>query len=256
MSAAVLLLPLTILLSPGPARAADAAASTSAAAGAAGSFADVDRLYLQRQLEGNLERSNALLEERLRAAPDDSDALWRLGRGLTRLGERRKAARERLELFERARLLLEKSIALREPSADAHFWLGLALGRVGQTRGMLRSLFLVGPIKENMRRAIALDPGHGGAHHVLGEMLRQLPGFAGGSKKRAVAELETAVRLSPDWTANYPALAEAYLDAGERAKAVEALRRAFAVKTPADPGEHEENLADAREMLTKLGEKP
>ncbi|MFA6029529.1 MAG: hypothetical protein WC969_06735 [Elusimicrobiota bacterium] len=240
-----------------PVLAAEASAPPVPAVSAStGAFIEVDRLYLQRQLEGNLERSNALLEERLRSASDDPDALWRLGRGLTRLAERRKAPRERLELFERARLLLERSLSLREASADAHFWLGLALGRVGQTRGMLRSLFLVGPIKENMRRAIALDPGHGGAHHVLGEMLRQLPGFAGGSKKRAISELETAVRLSPDWTANYPALAEAYLDAGERAKAVETLRRAFAVTAPADPGEHEENLQDARGMLLKLGEKP
>jgi tetratricopeptide (TPR) repeat protein len=216
-------------------------------------YAEIDSLYFHRDKAGDLEKSQALLDDRLAAEPGDIGTLWRLSRGLVRVGERRTDKRERLAFFEKAKSSAERALELDEKCAEAHFGWGVAAGRVGQERGMLRSLFLVAPIKRHMRRAIELDPGMGRAHMVLGEILRQLPGFAGGSKRGAVAELEEAVRVSPDYTAAYPSLAEAYLALGDKEKARGALQTALEVKAPEDPGEHEENLADARRMLAELG---
>ena len=70
--------------------------------------------------------------------------------------------------------------------------------------------------------------------------------------KGAVAEIEEAVQVSPDYTAAYLSLAEAALAAGDKDKTRRALQRALKVKNPEDPGEHEENLADARRMLAEL----
>lgn len=215
-------------------------------------FAEADRLYLHRHQGSNLESALALLEGRLAAVSDDAQTHWRLCRARVRLGERRTDRKERRELFEKARAHAEKALALDERCAEAHYWWGVAAGRVGQERGMLRSLFLVGPIKKSMRRALELDPSLGRAHQVLGEILRQLPGFAGGSDKGAVAELERAVEVSPAYTAAYPSLAEAYLAVGEKEKAKAALRAALAVRAPEDPGEHDENVADAKRMLAEL----
>ena len=58
---------------------------------------------------------------------------------------------------------------------------------------MLKSLFLVGTIRREMETTLKLDPSHGGAHHVLGELYWQLPGFAGGDKELAVREFEKAL---------------------------------------------------------------
>ena len=66
------------------------------------------------------------------------------------------------------------------------------------------------------------------------------------------AELEAAVKASPNYTAAYPSLAEAYLALGEKEKARGALRAALEVGEPEDPGEHDENLADARRLLAEL----
>ncbi len=212
-------------------------------------LASIDRLYLHRHEAGKLEESIALLEERLRRDASESAVLWRLGRSLVRRGEKQASPGGKLADFSRARELIERALSLEDKDPEAHFWWGVAAGRWGQERGMLRSLFLVGPIKKRMLRVLELDPGHGGAHHLLGELYRQLPGFAGGSKRKAVLEFEAAVRLSPRHTVNHIALGRALLERGEKARAGEVLRAALEVKDPDDPAEHEESLAEARRML-------
>ena len=216
-------------------------------------LSEADALYLHRNVAGNLEKSNALLRQRVSTDPSDSAAWWRLGRGLERLGERQQDKKQKLATFDEAKKALERSIEISPNVAEAHFNLGITLGRIGETRGVLKSLFLVSPIKREMKRTLELDPKHGGAHHVLGEMLRQIPRFAGGSKKGAVQELETSIELDPKRTAHYTALAQAYLDAGEPAKARQTLERMLAIKDPADPGEIDDDVADARRMLAKIG---
>lgn len=231
------------------------AQAQSFSSGTVAGLEEADRLYWRRDVEDNLERATARLEEVASRNPDDAQALWRLGRALVRRGEREKNRKEKLKLFYRAQELIKRSIKNDPAFAESHFWLGLAMGRTGETRGILKSLFLVGPIRREMRRTLELDPRHGGAHHVLGEMLRQIPGFAGGSKRGAVKELETAVALGPNYTAHYPALAQAYLDYGKPEEAKAALRKIFDVKEPDDPGEYQENLQEARSMLEKLERK-
>jgi predicted Zn-dependent protease len=126
------------------------------------------------------------------------------------------------------------------------------MGRRGQTRGILRSLFLVGPMRREMRTVLLLDPRNGGAHHVLGEMLMDIPAVAGGDKQEGVQELELAARLEPDYSPHFIDLAEAYIAVGQKAKAKAALEHIAAIRSPADPGEYDENVQDAREMLKKL----
>lgn len=216
-------------------------------------FEEIDRLYRHRNKDGNLDRSQELLRARLKDDPGDVRALWRQARGWVRSGELKDGKKERLRLFLEAERALRRCLEADPRIAEAHFWLGVAMGRRGQTRGMLRSLFLAAPIKREMRAVLALDPRHGGAHHVLGEMFRQLPPFAGGSKTGAVEELEKALASEPDHTAHYTALARACLESGERDKARGALEGIFKVKEPMDPAGYENDLRDARDMLKKLG---
>lgn len=220
------------------------------------SFAEIDRLYLHRHQGDNLERSLALVEERLKSAPDDAGAHWRKGRALVRLGELKKTKKEKVRTFKEAEASIRRSIELEPKVADSHFWLGLALGRQGQVRGVLKALGIVKPLRREMEEVLRLDPKHGGAHHVLGEMLMQLPGFAGGDDEAAVAELEKAIELSPGYTAHYAPMSEAYLEVGRKADAAKALRACLAVTAPDDPAEFAPDQAECRRRLEKLGEKP
>jgi tetratricopeptide (TPR) repeat protein len=211
-------------------------------------YLEADRLYFHRNEPGSLARSRSLLE----ALPEEAGSLWRLGRLWIRLGER-AAGRERAACFEKAKGLLDRARKADPSCAQAWYWWGVAAGRWGQEKGMMKSVFLVGPIRRSMRRALELDRGHGGAHLVLGEMLRRLPGVAGGSRKAALEELEAAVRLWPDYLPAWISLAEAQAEAGLKEAARGSLERALEVASPADPGEFDENRAEAGRMMKRLG---
>ena len=175
--------------------------------------------------------------------------LWRLARGLIRAGERRKDKKAGLPEFARAESLAGRAVSLSSGSADAWYWHGVALGKQGEARGMMRSLFMVGPLKKRMEGVLRLSPCHAPARHVLGELLWQLPGVLGGSKAGARKELEAALACDPSFTAPYPTLAEVYLDAGLRKDAEALLERVAKVERPADPAEYPENVSDLKKLL-------
>ena len=66
-------------------------------------------------------------------------------------------------------------------------------------------------------------------------------------------EFEKALALSPNDTAHYPDAAQAYVDAGQRDKAIAVLKKINDVKEPEDPAEYDDNMKDAKELLKKLG---
>jgi predicted Zn-dependent protease len=129
------------------------------------------------------------------------------------------------------------------------------MGRWGEAKGIMKAMFLIKPIRKEMAETLKLDPHQGGAHRVLGEMLWQIPGFAGGDKKAALAEYETAVMLSPSHSTNYQVLAEAYLHFGRKDDAIRTLKAVAEIKNPADPSEYPGDLADANKLLAKLNAK-
>jgi len=228
------------LLAP-PARAADI------------DYASLDRQYLHRHEGTNLADNIAALEKLNETQGGaDGQVLWRLCRAKVRRAEKLEKRSDKLAGYESAKADCEKGVKLASETADAHFWLGVTIGRWGETKGLMKALFIVKPLKKEMAEVLRLDPSHGGAHNVLAEILWQLPGFVGGDKKKALEEFETALRLSPKYTANHQPLAEAYLHLNRKEDAIRTLKAVEEVKDPADPAEYPDNLADAKKLLEKL----
>jgi len=225
---------------------------TAAPARAGADVAAADRLYWHRNEGKNLDEALRGLDALLAASPDDPELLWRKGRALFRRGEKQARKAEKLADYISAEDLIKRAVDLKPSSADAHFWYGVAMGRRGETQGILKSLFLVKPIRKEMNVTLRLDPNHGGAHRVLGEILWQIPGFAGGDKKKALAEFEASVRLSPNYTANYQPLAEAYVHYGRKDEARALLKRLEAITEPSDPAAYPDDLSDAKLLLATL----
>ncbi len=214
-----------------------------------------DAQYYQRHLADNLEKNIAGLEAVLKSGAEDrgkADYLWRLCRAKVRRAEKRVKRADKLVEYFSAKADCEQSVVLSPTTADSHFWLGVALGRWGETKGLLKALFIIKPIRKEMAEVLRLDPEYGGAHVVLGQILWQVPGFAGGDKKMALAEFETAVQLSPRYTANYQTLAEAYLHFKRKDDAIRVLKMVAATTEPADPAEYPENRAAAQKLLAQL----
>ncbi len=225
-----------------------------AAARAASSedLATVDELYFHRNQGTNLVQSIAKCEAMLKGKPDDAPVLWRLGRSLMRQGEGLEGKKKRIPAFQHAEEIIKNSVAIDSHSADAHFWLGVTMGRRGQARGIMNSLFMIGDLKSEMKTTLELDPKYGGAHHVLAEFYSQLPGFAGGSRKKAREEYEQAAALTPTNAVVLESYAESLHSDGQDAQAKAVLDRLFSLKDPADPAEYPDNVADGKTLLAKL----
>jgi tetratricopeptide (TPR) repeat protein len=222
-----------------------------------GNFQTIDQEYFHRDQGDNLALSISENDPLLKSdAPKaEAELYWRRCRSLVARGEKREKKSDKLADYDLARQDCEKSVTLSSGSADGHFWYGVAMGRWGEAKGILKSLFLIKPMRQEMAAVLKLDPNYGGAHRVLGEMLWQIPGFAGGDKKEAIAEYEKAVTLSPNHSTNYQVLAESYLHFDRKDDAIRTLKAISAIKEPADPAEYPGDIADAQKLLATLGVK-
>ena len=131
------------------------------------------------------------------AAKEPSSARWSYALGhLTALEARtlpqgdasEKKRKEAVAHFERA--------AEREPkNADYQFWLADASFERIDDVNMLSQVSIASTGKKALEKAVALDPGHVGAHRALAEYYMQAPGIAGGSIEKAKKEGEALIAI-------------------------------------------------------------
>ena len=162
--------------------------------------------------------------------------------------------------------------AVQADSTDAEGWFVLAnaMGRASLTRSNRERVRRAAEIRDAARRAIALDPGHAGAWHVLGRWhaeVRRLSGiqrffarnFLGGRVLReaswdsATAYLERAVELNPERVVHRVALAQVYVDQGRYDDAREQLEVVPGL-ADVDYGD-EQQRREASALLARIGER-
>jgi len=225
---------------------------SSAALADQNALEQVDHLYLERDQPPKEQMGLDLLRRELAANPRNDEVLWRLARALKWEGDQKTESAEKIKLYKQAADTATKGVEANPRSVGSHFWLGVGLGKIGQTQGILRSLFLVDPIKKEMETVLSLDPKNDGAHLVLGVMYRKLPGFWGGSNKRSLAELMQAVSANPRSTLNHLELANTYLEEGKKQEARTELRSILDIPDPVDPVEARKDKREAAQMLDRL----
>jgi tetratricopeptide (TPR) repeat protein len=153
------------------------------------------------------------------------DVFWRMSRILYYIGEHTENKKERKGIFDRGVYYAEKAVELEPEKPDGHYWLGVNHGKVGETRGVLKSLSLVKPIKNAMNKVIDLERSYedGGPDRVLGRVYFKLPGFAGGDKEKSLEHLLKSKEYGPEDAVTRIYLAETYLALKEKHKAKEEL---------------------------------
>jgi hypothetical protein len=160
------------------------------------------------------------------------EANWRAALTLGRMGDpypmkARSAVRD--SLYTRAERYARRAVAANPSGADGHFALAASLGRaallVGPEEKVRRAIL----IRNEALRALALDPRHDGAYHILGrwnaEIMRlpwiqrffakQFLGarvFNEASWPKAVFYMKRAVQLNPGRIYHHLALADIYID--------------------------------------------
>ncbi len=175
------------------------------------SLPQCDTLYSQR-VDTKKSQEAATCYEELFAKHPDATVAARLGKTYYWLGAH-SAKGEQLDLFQKGIDWSKKAIALDPKNPGGYFWLGVNNGKYGETRGILKSLFLVNPIKDAMNQVIALDPDYeyGGAYRVLGRMYFKLPRFAGGGIDKSIEYLKKSLASAPNISTTRLFLAECYL---------------------------------------------
>lgn len=215
---------------------------------AAVDLAALDQMIGTKQVP-KIEAVIAELTQHLEEQPNDSHALWLIGKAHLYLGER--ITDDVLATFEKGKEYADRAVEIAPDSPDAHFWQAALIGRIGQTRGILQSLFMVRPMKDALDRVLELDENYAGAYDVLSQLYEEAPGFplSIGNKKLALEMAQKAVELGPD-NIEYPIqLARALDHNGRRGEAVEVLRELLArPEVRLDP----EIEAAAQELLAKL----
>ncbi|KIX11834.1 TRAP transporter TatT component family protein [Dethiosulfatarculus sandiegensis] len=213
-----------------------------------------DQLYLQRGQEGKAVEAARIYETILKAEPGNTEAAWKKARALFWVGGH-SPEEKKLEIYSQAVESAKQAIKNDPKSAPAHFWLGASYGFYGNAKGVMESLSLIDPIKEEMAAVMELDPtyAHGGPDRVLGRLYFKVPGLFGGDNDLAMEHLEKAVKAGPNYFLNHIYLAEVYLDEEMNDKAKGLLQKVLA--GPPSEGMEPEYVdwkAAAQRMLGKL----
>ncbi|MBI3271712.1 MAG: hypothetical protein HYZ53_22165 [Planctomycetes bacterium] len=214
-----------------------------------------DALFEAHRKEGKVQPA---IEEYQKAIVLDDrrqEAYWKLARAVYVLGEDLQDGAAAAAIYREGIEYAKMAVELDPRSAEAHFWLGLLYGVFGRAQGMMQSLHLIEPIKNEMNRVLELDPAceNAGAYRVLGRMYWALPRWLGGDTRRSVEYLRKAVELAPDEVDNHMLLADSCVSEGLKEEAQAHVdwvaRKAQDAAWAAD---HKGDLREARRLRTRL----
>ena len=216
-------------------------------------IAQGDKLYAEMKDMATAQEARAKYQEAATKA-GSYEAFWKLARILYYVGDNTESKKEKKIIFSQGVYFAKRAVDMEPEKPGGYYWLGVNYGVFGETKGVLKSLSLVKPIKEAMNKVIELDRGYedGGPDRVLGRVYFKVPGIAGGSKKKSLEHLLKSKELGPNDALTRCYLADTLLSLKEVDKAREELE--FVLSMESDPrwiSGVEECKEDAKEMLQK-----
>jgi tetratricopeptide (TPR) repeat protein len=215
-------------------------------------LAEGDHLYDSRDEADHAEKAISIYKKLLEADPKNEGMLWRLSRSYRWQGDVAASSDDKLAAYLESEKWAERAIEADPASVGGHLMLGIAYGRIGETKGVLKSLSLVSPIKREMGIVLSLDPKNDIAHHVLGVLYRKVPGLMGGSIKKSIEALQAAVDLNRSGTTHQLELARSYLEKGKTDQAKVSLQDLLAISDPSDRVQSKKDRAEAEALLADL----
>ncbi|MGZ5424086.1 MAG: tetratricopeptide repeat protein [Candidatus Aminicenantales bacterium] len=215
-----------------------------------------DQLYAERADLTKAKAALATLEEALGAKEDAFSVYWRMSRLSYWIGDHTPGNDAKKLIFQQGIEYAKKAIEIGPDKVEGHFWLGVNYGVYGEAKGVLKSLSLVKPIKEEMRRVLAIDPAYdrGGADRILGRVYHEVPGIAGGSEKKSLEHLLKAVEYGPRVGLNLLYLSDTYVSLDRVEDARKALETILTMEPMSDllP----ETAEEREQARAKLEKKP
>ncbi len=218
-------------------------------------FKEADQLYAQRSNVENLKKAIEMVENYIKSNPDSYDAAWRLSMYYFALGYKVEK-NKKLKVYDKAVKYGKLAVKLNDNGVEGHFWLGASYGKYGETKGVMKSLFLVKPIKKEMNKVLKLDDTYecGGVYRVLGRLYFKVPGLFGGSKTKSLKYLLKEKEICPSNPLGRYYLADTLRKKGKKKEAIKELEWILNLKDvdPRWAPEFEFVLKDAKKLYKKL----
>lgn len=216
---------------------------------------EADDIYLSYYKDyQNLNRAIEKLDNILEKNPDNIEALILLSHVWLTYGDvTTKDANDKLKAYEKGRDRAKKAIELSPKNADAHFWYIANTGRWGQTKGVLRCLFLVPKIQEELNLILQLNPEYVPALDVYGVLYNELPRFFGGDSELAERYLRNAIELKPHLTILRVDLARVLIKRHRNEEAINELNKVLDEKEPKVYADwYVKDRKDTEELIAKI----
>lgn len=229
---------------------------------------DVQYLVKQgEELEKATRDAEALAKylEALKLAPNDLKALCKASEMYSILGNRQKEKAKKIEHFNAASTYAKQALSVDAKSADANYAMAVAMGRMALISSGKEKVQNVREIKKYCDAALAVDPNHIRALHVLGKWHLEVTtlnfaekaalkivygGLPPASLPQAILNFEKARSIDQGFILNYLELAKAYMENGQSDKAIDVLTKMSRLppKTADDPS----YKAEGKKMLESL----
>ncbi len=176
-----------------------------------------------------LDRARDLMEKSLKT-DSQVEAMIVLSRVYFMWGDvRAKDDEEKLSAYDRGRQWGQRAVELAPKSPEAHFWYAVNTGRWGTTKGVLRSLFLLPTMREEVDTLLTLAPDDAPALGLAGNVELALPW---GDLDKAETYFRKGLKLDPHNTAVRLDWARLLIKRGQYAEARQELQRVLNEKEP------------------------
>jgi tetratricopeptide (TPR) repeat protein len=169
-------------------------------------------------------------------------------------GDVRAASTEdKLAAYDRGRDIGQRAVELAPRNPEAHVWYGINTGRWGLTKGVMRSLFLLPTVRQEVDATLALDPRNLRALALSGNVFLEVPGLFGGDRTKAEQQFRRALEIDPHFTVARVDLARVLIATGRYADARRELERVVGERAPHSQADWTvKDLPRARELLESL----
>jgi tetratricopeptide (TPR) repeat protein len=163
---------------------------------------------------------------------------------------------QKLAAYDRGRQVAKRAVELEPRNVGARFWYALNTARWGQTKGVVRSLFLLSSVQEEIQTILELDAKFTPVYALAGNVFYEVPGLFGGDLQKAEAMFRKGLEQDPQFTAMRVGLGKTLLKRGRVAEAQRELQAVLDEKAPSNPADWAlRDTREARELLEALKRK-
>jgi tetratricopeptide (TPR) repeat protein len=163
---------------------------------------------------------------------------------------------DKLAAYDRGREIGLRAVELAPRNHDAHVWYAINTGRWGQTKGIMRSLFLLPTMREEVDAILALDPRSVRGNSIAGNLMLEVPRVVGGDRAKAEEHFRKALATDPKFTVARVDLARVLIATGRYDEARRELQTVIVERAPTLVADWTvKDLPRARALLASIKDK-